>query len=94
MKLSSEVEKQFGHLVKTGEAQKEEGRTIIEQVKNSFDGQFEDVKGSVDQVKLASLGLLTKVRESGEKVFKELVELGEAHKSQAAAGAESKEAAV
>ena len=82
MKVSKEAEKQFGQLVETGETQKEQGKTIAEQLKGAFDGQFDDAKGSVDQVKLATLGLFTKMRESGEKAFKELVELGEGRQSQ------------
>jgi polyhydroxyalkanoate synthesis regulator phasin len=80
-KVSKEAEKQFCNLVETGEAQKEKGQTIVEQVKSSFDGQFDDVKSSIERVKLAGLGLLTKARGAGEKVFKELVELGEGQQS-------------
>lgn len=91
--VSSEASKQFDALVETGEAQKEDGRSLGEQFKESFEGQFNDIKGSLDQVKLAALGLFTKARETGEKAFKDLVELGEGQQSTANT-ADAKEAAA
>lgn len=77
VKVSKEAEKTFSELVEVGEKQKTQDVSIIEQVKTSFNGQFESVSGSVEHLKLATLGLFTKLRESSEKSFKELVELGE-----------------
>ena len=76
VKLSQESSKQFDGLVKAGEAQEEEGKGLVEQVRESFEGQFSDVKGSVHQLRLAALGLFTKARQNSGKYFNELVELG------------------
>lgn len=86
LKAKEEGNKQFQELVDAGTAQTEEN--ILEQLRNDVTGPFEDVKGSLEQLKNASLGLVIKARNSGESYFNELVELGQGDKS------EEKEAAA
>ena len=77
-RVSEQSSKQFQQLVKTGEAQEKGGKTLSEQVKESFSGQFNgDIKASVEQFRLAALGLFTKAKSSSEQYFSELVKLGE-----------------
>jgi len=77
-KVSEQGSAQFKKLVETGEAQQKGGKTLAEQLKESFEDQFNgDIKASVDQLRLAALGLLTKAKTSSEQYFNELVKLGE-----------------
>jgi len=76
IKIKEEGNKQFDELVKTGEAQKTAEESLLEQLKKDISQPFDDVKGSLTQIKSASLGLVLKARESGEQYFNELVELG------------------
>jgi len=81
IKLKEEGNKQFNDFVSAGEAQKaaeaEGANTVIAQLTNDVKDQFGDVKGSIKQIKKASLGLIVKAKESSDKVFGELVELGQ-----------------
>ena len=76
IKIKEESNKQFDELVKTGEAQKTTEESLFGQLRKDITHPFEDVKGSLDQLKNASLGLVFKARESSEHYFNELVELG------------------
>ena len=76
IKIKEESNKQFDELVKTGEAQKSADANLLDQLRKDITSPFEDVKGSLNQLRSASLGLLVKTREAGEQYFNELVELG------------------
>ena len=77
LKAVEEGNKQFKELVDTGVAQSESGEDIISQIRNDVTGPFEDIKGSIEQIKNASVGLVVKARSSSEEYFSELVELGQ-----------------
>lgn len=77
LKAVEEGNKQFKDLVDTGVAQSESGEDLLAQIRSDVTGPFEDVKGSLEQIKNASLGLVVKARTSGEEYFNELVELGQ-----------------
>ena len=76
IKIREESNKQFDELVKTGEAQKTADDSLLDQLRKDITHPFEDVKGSLEQIKSASLGLVFKAREAGEQYFNELVKLG------------------
>lgn len=76
LKIKEESNKQFDELVKAGEAQKTADEPLLIQLKKDITTPFEDVKGSLEQLKSASLGLVVKARGAGEQYFNELVELG------------------
>lgn len=76
IKIKEESNKQFDELVKTGEAQKASEASLLEQLRKDITTPFEDVKGSLNQLRSASVGLVVKGREAGEQYFNELVELG------------------
>lgn len=82
LKIRKESNKQFEELVKAGESQTAEA-SLLEQLRKDITSPFEDVKGSLGQLRHASVGLVVKVRESGEQYFNELVELGTSSKSTA-----------
>ena len=75
-KIKEESNKQFDELVKTGEAQKTAEASVLEQLRKDITTPFEDVKGSLTQLRSASVGLLVKSRDAGEQYFNELVKLG------------------
>lgn len=77
LKAVEEGNKQFKELVDAGVAQSESGEDLLAQIRNDVTGPFEDLKGSLEQIKNASLGLVVKARTSGEGYFNELVELGQ-----------------
>jgi len=77
LRLRDEGTKQFNDLVATGEKAEESEESIIEQVKSTITEQLGDVKGTAQKARLATLGLATKVRKNGGKVFQELVEAAE-----------------
>lgn len=77
LKAKEEGNKQFKGLVDAGAAQTESGANFLEQLRADVTGPFEDVKGSLEQLKNASLGLVIKARDTGESYFNELVELGQ-----------------
>lgn len=66
--------KQFNELVKTGEKTDSD---LLDQVKETVRQPFTDIRGSVNKAKFASLGLLVKVRENGNRYFDQLVTEGE-----------------
>lgn len=76
IKIKEESNKQFDELVKAGEAQKAADDSLLDQLRKDITHPFEDVKGSLEQIKSASLGLAFKAREAGEQYFNELVKLG------------------
>ena len=76
IKIKEESNKQFDELVKAGEAQKTTEESLLDQLRKDITHPFEDVKGSLTQLKSASMGLVFKAREAGEQYFSELVELG------------------
>ena len=76
VKIKEESNKQFDELVKTGEAQKTAEASFLDQLRKDIASPFDDVKGSLSQLRSASLGLIVKTREAGEQYFNELVELG------------------
>ena len=78
IKLKEESNKQFDEWVKTGEAQKLADESLLSQIRKDIASPFDDVKGSLDHLRSASLGLVIKAREAGEQYFNELVELGTA----------------
>ena len=75
-KIKEESNKQFEELVKTGEQQLSAEESFLAQLKKDITTPFDDVKGSLDQIKNAYVGLVVKARNSGEQYFDELVELG------------------
>jgi len=87
VKVKEDANSRFDELVAAGEAQaaaEAEGQdTIIEQIKTEVKEQLEDVKGSFDQLKSASLGLAVKAKEESNKYFNELVELGTKEEAEA-----------
>ncbi len=79
LKVTQQSSQQFQQLVKTGEAHQAGGESLTTQLKTSLSESFSgDTKESLNQLRLAALGLVTKAKESGEKYFEELVQLGEA----------------
>ena len=81
IKIKEEGTKQFNDLVSAGEAQKaaeaEGANSVIAQLTSDVKVQLGDVKGSLKQIKTASLGLIVKTKESSDKVFGELVDRGQ-----------------
>jgi hypothetical protein len=75
-KVKEEGNKQFEVLVKAGEEQLQAEESFLEQLKNDITAPFDDVKGTLNQLKSASVGLVVKARSSGESYFDELVTLG------------------
>lgn len=75
-KIKEEGNKQFDELVKAGEEQLQAEESFLEQLKKDISAPFEDVKGTLTQLKSASVGLVVKARNSGESYFDELVSLG------------------
>lgn len=75
-KIMEESNKQFDELVKVGEEQLKAEESFLSQLKKDITTPFEDVKGSMNQIKNAYVGLVVKARNSGEQYFDELVELG------------------
>lgn len=73
--VSEESKKQFSDLVKTGEAQQNQGLDILGQVKSAFPDAL-DVKTSAKTLSFAARGLLNKAKSESEKLFNELVTLG------------------
>ena len=84
VKVREESNKQFKELVATGETKDTD--TLLQELRSDVTGPFEDVKGSLGQLKNASVGLILRARESGDKYFSELVELGQS-KAEAAPAA-------
>jgi polyhydroxyalkanoate synthesis regulator phasin len=87
VKVREESNKQFKELVSAGEAT--DAETLLKEIRTGVTSPFEDYKGSLEQIKHASRGLIVKARESGEKVFNELVELGQSKKEAAASTTEA-----
>ena len=77
LKAREEGNKQFQELVDAGSSQAESGADFLKQLREDVTGPFEDVKGSLEQLKNASLGLVIKARDTSESYFSELVELGQ-----------------
>lgn len=73
-RLKSTGEKQFDELVKAGE---KTDADLLEQVKDTVTQPFTDIRGSVTKAKFASVGLLLRVKENGNRYFDELVNEGE-----------------
>ena len=80
LKVKEESNKQFKELVEAGQTQDTD--SFLNQLRKDVTTPFEDVKSSLEQLKSASFGLLIKARENGDKVFSELVELGQTKKSE------------
>lgn len=76
IKLKEESNKQFDELVKAGEAQQTAEASLLDQLRKDLVSPFDDVQGSLNQLRNASLGLAVKTRDAGEQYFNELVELG------------------
>lgn len=80
VKVRDEADKQFSSLVQAGEGKhlfgKSETSSLAEELTNDIKAQFDDVQSSAEKFRVASLGLIVKVKESSEKYFDELVELG------------------
>jgi polyhydroxyalkanoate synthesis regulator phasin len=66
--------KQFNELVAAGEKTDED---LLDQVKETVKQPFTDIRGSVNKAKFASVGLIVKVKEEGNRYFDELVIQGE-----------------
>lgn len=77
LKAKEEGNKQFQELVDAGTSQTESGADFLKQLREDVTGPFDDVKGSLEQLKNASLGLVIKARDTSESYFNELVELGQ-----------------
>lgn len=69
VKVREESDKQYKELVQLGETKGEEN--LLDEYKSFV---TESIKA--EQLKLASVGLFTKVKSDGESFFNELVELG------------------
>ncbi len=80
LKVKEEGNKQFKELIEAGQTQDTEA--FLSQLKKDVTTPFEDVKTSIEQLKSASLGLLVKARSNSDKVFTELVELGQTKKTE------------
>lgn len=80
LKVKEESNKQFKELVEAGQTQDTDA--FLSQLRKDVTTPFEDVKSSIEQLKNASFGLLIKARENSDKVFTELVELGQTKKSE------------
>jgi polyhydroxyalkanoate synthesis regulator phasin len=93
IKLSDGTNKQFNDLIKVGQQQEEEGKTIVSQVRSTWEGQLSG-KEYVGKVKLAALGLVTKTKDGAQRLFDELVQLGENQKSEPVAAAAVKKPVV
>ncbi len=78
VKIREEGNKQFEDLMKTGEKQLNAEEPFIKQLQQDLLTPFEDMKGTLDQLKHASVGLVVKARNRGESYFDELVTLGSA----------------
>lgn len=79
LKVKEESNKQFKELVEAGQTQDTDA--FLSQLRKDVTTPFEDVKSSIEQIKNASLGLLVKARSNSDKVFTELVELGQTKKT-------------
>lgn len=66
--------KQFNELVQAGEKTDED---LFVQVKDTVIQPFTDIRGSMNKARYASLGLVAKVKENGNRYFGELVNEGE-----------------
>jgi len=73
--VSEESKKQFSDLVKTGEAQQNQGLDILSQVKSTLPEAL-DVKTSAKTLSFAARGFINKAKAESEKLFNELVALG------------------
>ncbi len=73
--VSEESKKQFSDLVKEGEAQQNQGVDFLSQVKGSLPEAL-DVKASAKTLGFAARGLFSKAKVESEKLFNELVALG------------------
>lgn len=71
LKLSETGNKQFNELVKAGE-----GKTFSGEIKNSLP-KLSDAKQSIKQIRCATVGLISKAKQSGSRYFNELVKQGE-----------------
>lgn len=76
IKLKEESNKQYQELVELGEKSQDDEDKLVIQFRKFLEESFKDIKGSSKQVRLASLGLATRVRDNSESIFNELVELG------------------
>lgn len=93
IKLSDGTSKQFNDLIKVGQQQEEEGKTIVSQVRATWEGQLSS-KEYAGKVKLAALGLVTKTKDGAQRFFDELVQLGENQKSEPVVAAAVKKPVV
>ncbi len=80
LRIKEEGNKQFNELVEAGQSQDTE--ELLKEIREDVTEPFEDVKGTLEQLKKASIGLIVKARESGDKYFHELVELGQSADAQ------------
>jgi len=66
--------RQFNDLVEVGEKTDSD---ILNEVKNTVKQPFNDIRGSVNKAKFASVGLFVLAKENGNRYFDELVNEGE-----------------
>jgi hypothetical protein len=71
VKISETGSKQFNEFVKAGE-----GKTFTAEIKNALP-KIADAKTSIQQLKSATIGLISKSKEIGSRYFNELVKQGE-----------------
>ncbi|MES2662955.1 MAG: hypothetical protein V4629_06600 [Pseudomonadota bacterium] len=76
-RVKSQSEKQLKELIEAGEKIESSNKSILEEIRASVSAPLTDVKGSANKARLATLGLLSRVIENGERYFGELVELGD-----------------
>lgn len=80
VKVRDEADKQFTSLVEAGEGKqlfgKGETSSVAEELTNDIKAQFTDVQTSAEKLRVASLGFIVKLKDSTEKYFDELVEIG------------------
>lgn len=76
LKITETSNKQFNELVKAGE-----GKTFSAEIKNALP-KISDAKTSIQQLKSASIGLISKSKEVGSRYFNELIKQGECQAKQ------------
>jgi len=85
VKVREEADKQFSSLVAAGEGKQLFGNgetsSVAEELTNEIKAQFTDLNSSAEKFRSASVGLVVKLKDSTEKYFDELVELGKKESS-------------
>lgn len=86
LKITETSNKQFNELVKAGE-----GKTFTAEIKNALP-KISDAKTSIQQLRSASIGLISKSKEVGSRYFNELIKHAECQVKQTTASIHSNSA--